>query len=57
MNPKDADITEKLKKLRQMIIEKEFLKSIEIVNAPVIINPEDIIVEPSYKGPKLEDEN
>lgn len=57
LSPKDSDINEKLKKLKQMIYEREFLKSIEIQHEPVFIHPEDIIVEPGYKGPKIEDEN
>ncbi|EAR82479.1 serine/threonine protein phosphatase superfamily protein, putative (macronuclear) [Tetrahymena thermophila SB210] len=57
LQPKDTDINEKLKKLKQMIYEKEFLKSIEIQHTPLVIHPEDIIVEPSYNGPKLEEDN
>jgi len=37
-----------------MVFEKEFLKSIEMMHEPVVIHPEDVIVEPSYNGPKLD---
>ncbi|EGR31107.1 protein phosphatase catalytic subunit, putative [Ichthyophthirius multifiliis] len=54
LNSKDQDIKEKLQRVKQIIFEREFAKSIEVQHAVVVVNPEDVIVEPNYQGPKLE---
>ncbi len=48
LNNKDADIKEKLQKVKALIFEREFAKSIEVQHVAVVVNPDDVIVEPSY---------
>ena len=54
IKPKDKDARSKLESAKKLKIELDFAACIEVEEIKIEINPEDIIVEPSYTGPKID---
>ena len=44
-----------MQKVKQIITEKRFAESIAVEEKKIEIKPDDVIVEPAYSGPRIED--